>query len=99
MRIGAHDQAWMVGLVRGARMSAALNAKNEYDEWHARHEVDRNADTPWHRLALAHLDLDRDLKGKRVIEVACGRGGFAVRLTRMTMPPPLLVAADFSSAA
>jgi len=80
-------------------MSAALNAKHDYDEWHARHDVDRSADSPWHRLVLAHLDRDRDLTGKRVIEVACGRGGFAVRLTRMTMPPPWLVAADFSSAA
>ena len=80
-------------------MSAALDAKNDYDAWHARHEIDRGADSPWHQLVAAHLDPDRDLKGKRVIEVGCGRGGFAARLTGMTLPPPWLVAADFSSAA
>jgi SAM-dependent methyltransferase len=71
-------------------------AKDQYNEWHDRYEVDREADAPWHRLVLAHLDLDRDVKGKRVIEVACGRGGFAARLMRTTVPPPQLVAADFS---
>lgn len=74
-------------------------AKDQYNEWHGRYDVDRDADTPWHRLVLAHLDPDRDLNGKRVMEIACGRGGFAVCLMRMGTPPPRLVAADFSSSA
>jgi SAM-dependent methyltransferase len=80
-------------------MYAEPTSRNRYDEWHDRYQVDREADTPWHRLVLAHLDPDRDLKGKRVIEIACGRGGFAARLMRMTSPPPWLVAADFSASA
>jgi 2-polyprenyl-3-methyl-5-hydroxy-6-metoxy-1,4-benzoquinol methylase len=80
-------------------MHDPVSAKSRYDEWHDRFDVDRQADTPWHRLVIAHLDLDRDLKGRRVIEVACGRGGFAARLMRMTSPSPDLVAADFSSTA
>jgi 2-polyprenyl-3-methyl-5-hydroxy-6-metoxy-1,4-benzoquinol methylase len=80
-------------------MTVAASSRKRYDEWHDGLEVDRDADTPWHRLVLAHLNPDRDLKGKRVIEVACGRGGFAARLTRMTTPAPRLLAADFSSSA
>jgi len=80
-------------------MGTPLTARTDYDEWHARHDVDRSADSPWHRLVTAHLEADRDLRAKRVLEVACGRGGFAAKLTRMTVPPPLLVAADFSPAA
>jgi len=76
------------------------SAKEQYNEWHMRYAVDRAADTPWHQLVLAHLDPVRDLHGKRVMEIACGRGGFAVRLMRMGTPSPSsLVAADFSTSA
>jgi ubiquinone/menaquinone biosynthesis C-methylase UbiE len=78
---------------------ATTTAKDQYDVWHAGHEVDQSADAPWHRLVLAHLNHDRDLKAKRVLEVACGRGGFAAKLMRTTDPSPRLVAADFSSTA
>ncbi len=70
-----------------------------YDQWHDRHEVDREADTPWHRLVLRHLDPARDLDGKRVLEVACGRGGFACRLMRMVPSSSCLVASDLSGSA
>ena len=73
--------------------------KVAYDVWHDRYDVDRDADTPWHRLVLEHMDAGRDLKGKRVLEIACGRGGFAARLAGMTQPPPKLVASDLSTAA
>ena len=76
-----------------------MTTKDDYDQWHRRYEVDRDADTPWHRLVLAHLRPDRDLEGKRVLEVACGRGGFAAKLSRLSVAPPRLVAGDFSSAA
>ena len=74
-------------------------SKDAYNTWHERYHVDRDADTPWHRLVLAHLNVDRDLKGKTVLEIACGRGGFAAKLASLTQPPPSLVAADFSAAA
>lgn len=73
--------------------------KDAYNAWHQRYDVDREADTPWHRLVLAHLDANRDVKGKRVLEIACGRGGFAAKLATMTQPPPNLVAADLSASA
>ncbi len=74
-------------------------ARDAYNAWHERYEVDRDAATPWHRLVIRHLDAERDLKGRRVLEIACGRGGFAATLAHMTNPPPRLVAADFSAAA
>jgi SAM-dependent methyltransferase len=73
--------------------------RGSYDLWHDRHEVDREADAPWHRLVLRHLDRTRDLDGKRVLEVACGRGGFAVRLMRTPPRAARLVGADFSAGA
>jgi 2-polyprenyl-3-methyl-5-hydroxy-6-metoxy-1,4-benzoquinol methylase len=74
----------------------ADSAKASYDEWHTHYDVDSEAATPWHRLLLGHLQSARDLAGKRVLEVACGRGGLAVRLTGLTDPSPRLVAADLS---
>jgi 2-polyprenyl-3-methyl-5-hydroxy-6-metoxy-1,4-benzoquinol methylase len=70
-----------------------------YDAWHDRLDVDREVDTPWHRLLFAHLDGARDLAGRRVLEIACGRGGLACRLARSEHRPLHLVAADFSTAA
>jgi ubiquinone/menaquinone biosynthesis C-methylase UbiE len=80
-------------------MTNGATSRSSYEKWHDRYEVDREADTPWHRLVLEHLDPGRDLRGKRVLEVACGRGGFAAKLVTLTSPPPRLIAADFSSSA
>lgn len=77
----------------------ATDARHAYERWHAALEVDADADAPWHRLVLAHLDPARDLAGRRVLEVASGRGGFAVRLAGADPAPRILVASDFSTAA
>lgn len=77
----------------------ATPARASYDTWHARYEVDHDADAPWHRLLFKHLDPARHLAGKRVLEMACGRGGLACRLAVASNPPPRVVAADFSRAA
>lgn len=74
-------------------------ARAAYDRWHAALDVDAAADTPWHRLVLAHLDPERDLAGRRVLEIAAGRGGFAARLAGSDPAPRVVVAADFSAAA
>lgn len=74
-------------------------SKDAYNTWHERYEVDRTADTPWHRLVLAHLDPHRDLNGKKILEIACGRGGFATKLAGLSGPSSTFVAADFSSSA
>jgi 2-polyprenyl-3-methyl-5-hydroxy-6-metoxy-1,4-benzoquinol methylase len=78
---------------------SVVPARSAYDTWHGRLDVDSDADSPWHRLLFAHLDPERDLAGKHVLEIACGRGGLACRLAGGAHRPANLVAADFSSAA
>lgn len=72
-----------------------------YDAWHAALPVDDAVDTPWHRLVRAHLEPARDLAGRRVLEIGCGRGGFACWLAGRPGEerPREVVAADFSPAA
>jgi SAM-dependent methyltransferase len=68
----------------------------DYDAWHAGFPVDEGASTPWHEIARHLLEPARDLSGKRVLEIGCGRGGFAAWLSSQGA---LVTAADFSSAA
>ena len=72
----------------------SATARAAYDVWHGHHHVDRETDTPWHRLLFAHLDVTRDVTDRQVLEIACGRGGLACRLA--TLNPAQLIAADFS---
>jgi 2-polyprenyl-3-methyl-5-hydroxy-6-metoxy-1,4-benzoquinol methylase len=74
-------------------------ARSDYDAWHRHLPVDSEADTPWHRLVREHLVFERDVAGKQVLEIGCGRGGFACWLARQPRPPLRLVASDFSPAA
>ena len=75
------------------------DSRSRYDAWHE--SVGRSAalDTPWHRMVQGALDPGRDVAGRRVLEIACGRGDFAAWCSRLPSPPSLLVAADFSSSA
>jgi 2-polyprenyl-3-methyl-5-hydroxy-6-metoxy-1,4-benzoquinol methylase len=51
-------------------------------------------------LIFKHLDPQRDLVSKAVLEIACGRGGLACRLARTAAPAPNhVIAADMSAAA
>jgi 2-polyprenyl-3-methyl-5-hydroxy-6-metoxy-1,4-benzoquinol methylase len=81
------------------RRPANVEARRQYDAWHARHAVDAESDAPWHRLVKVHLDPARDLRGKTVLEIGCGRGGFACWLARHPEEPRSVTAADFSPAA
>ena len=74
-------------------------SRASYEDWHRRLDVDRQADAPWHQLLFKHLDPERDLEERQVLEVACGRGGLACRLAGVSRPPARVVAADFSTTA
>jgi 2-polyprenyl-3-methyl-5-hydroxy-6-metoxy-1,4-benzoquinol methylase len=50
-------------------------------------------------MVQAVLDPSRDLAGRRVLEIACGRGDFAAWCVSRPAPPALLVAGDLSGAA
>lgn len=73
-------------------------AKRSYDEWHERYAVDSECNTPWHKWTQARLDVAAQLDGRDILEIACGRGGFARWLSRIS-DPRILVAADFSESA
>ena len=74
-------------------------ARIAYDGWHDAVAVAPALDTPWHALVRSALDPRRDLAGKRVLEIACGRGDFAAWCAAQPIAPALFVAADFSGAA
>lgn len=77
-----------------------IDSKLAYEAWHGRLEVDGETATPWHRLVREHIDPARDLGGKRVLEIGCGRGGFACWLAaREENAPAEVVAADFAETA
>lgn len=69
----------------------------EYDRWHA-HVFDsapehHDESSPWYELVQEYLG---PVRGKRILEVACGRGGF-VRL--LASQGAIVVGADFSPVA
>lgn len=74
-------------------------ARSAYETWHGHLEADREVATPWHRLLLRHLDVERDLQDRCVLEIACGRGGLARILAGGTHCPDQLVGVDFSQTA
>jgi 2-polyprenyl-3-methyl-5-hydroxy-6-metoxy-1,4-benzoquinol methylase len=72
---------------------------DEYDVWHSVHAADVGGDSPWHRLVMKHLDVNRDVSGRELLEIGCGRGGFAARLAGVTPSPRRVLGADFSPVA
>jgi 2-polyprenyl-3-methyl-5-hydroxy-6-metoxy-1,4-benzoquinol methylase len=70
----------------------------DYDAWHDRVAASDALDTPWHRMVQRAIDPPRDLDGRRVLEIACGRGEFAAWIASRARPQ-LMVAADFSMSA
>lgn len=72
--------------------------RTEYDAWHERVSASAALDTPWHRLVQGVLDRARDLDGRRVVEIACGRGELAEWIAAHARPRSY-IAADFSMSA
>jgi len=74
-----------------------MKLAQEYDEWHQRvmasSAQDLDERSPWYHLVLEYL---APVEGKKVLEVACGRGGF-VRL--LASRGAWVCGADFSIAA
>lgn len=73
------------------------NFRPIYDAWHSKLPVDPGVNTPWHRMVSESLG-DSDLTEERVLEIGCGRGGFACWLAQR-YPGVRLNAADFSATA
>jgi 2-polyprenyl-3-methyl-5-hydroxy-6-metoxy-1,4-benzoquinol methylase len=75
------------------------SSKVSYDKWHSEHEVDAGANALWHRRIKSYAKPEHDFRGRRVLEIGCGRGGFACWLAAQPFKPSEIVAADFSSSA
>src|SRR5258708_20832526 len=74
-----------------------MSLRSAYDTWHQRifdaapeHE---DASSPWYQLVREHIG---EVAGLRILEVACGRGGFVRQLARAGS---CVTGCDFSSAA
>lgn len=74
-----------------------MSLATEYDRWHTSvYESDperRDESSPWYDLVLEFLS---PVQGKRILEVACGRGGFS-RL--LASKGAIVVGVDFSNSA
>ena len=74
-----------------------MSLAREYDRWHEHvfRSCPEHSDgnEPWHRLVLEHLV---PVGGRRILEVACGRGGFARVLASMGAS---VLGSDFSGSA
>ncbi|MFL5304559.1 MAG: class I SAM-dependent methyltransferase [Polyangia bacterium] len=79
--------------------SGEPSERRVYDRWHETLDVNAGADDPWYLLVHEQLDLSRDIAGQRILEIGCGRGGFACWLAGRPAPPAEVVAVDYSSAA
>lgn len=69
-----------------------------WDAWHSTLGADAEALEPWYGLVKRRLRAE-DLEGRRVLEIGCGRGGFACWLAKQTRRPDEIVAADYSQVA
>jgi ubiquinone/menaquinone biosynthesis C-methylase UbiE len=74
-----------------------VSLATQYDQWHGRvHEAEpghSDEESPWYRLVLENLT---SVQGKRILEIACGRGGFANLLASRG---GIVSGADFSGTA
>src|SRR6266436_1055109 len=74
-----------------------MSMRTEYDTWHQRvYDADpsqEDASSPWYQLVCEYIG---EVAGLRVLEVACGRGGFVRQLARAGA---CVTGCDFSSAA
>lgn len=75
------------------------DTKASYDSWHARQAEGeasgKKTFDPWHQTVARRLP---DLNGKKVLEVGCGRGDFAIWLAQQ-FPRAVITAVDFSDKA
>jgi ubiquinone/menaquinone biosynthesis C-methylase UbiE len=77
-------------------MTTQAEALRVYNEWHASHAETNASIAPWHTMVQRELRPELDLQGKRVLEIGCGLGRFAVWLATQPARPSEIWAGDFS---
>jgi 2-polyprenyl-3-methyl-5-hydroxy-6-metoxy-1,4-benzoquinol methylase len=74
--------------------------RSAYDRWHEHLDQDEECNAPWHELIKQFVRVAGHLfHGKRILEIGCGRGGFACWLASQSCAPGEIVAADLSEVA
>lgn len=81
------------------RPGKASSARAAYETWHGALPAVDSDIPPWIEMVRAELDPARDLDGRRVLEIGCGRGDFARWLGERQPPLKQLVATDFAVSA
>jgi len=79
-----------------------MTNQEDYDNWHAKigkNRVLSEPSDPWHLLVLKHARMDKDIQVKTLLEIGCGRGGFACWLANQVERPKEVIASDFSKEA
>ena len=71
---------------------------SQYNAWHKLHSNDDDVATPWHNFVLNEIN-ETDIEEKMVLEIGCGRGGFAKYLVEKFTSIKLLYACDYSDLA
>jgi 2-polyprenyl-3-methyl-5-hydroxy-6-metoxy-1,4-benzoquinol methylase len=75
-----------------------IDSRSAYDDWHSGIEVDEYSPTLWYSLVAGELK-QQDLAGKTILEIGCGRGGFACWLMAQQPAPSKFIAMDYAPAA
>lgn len=69
---------------------------DDFNKWHNKREVDFETNTPWHNFVSEEIEK-LDLTAKNILEIGCGRGGFAINFAgKYSGKYSRYVAADFS---
>lgn len=76
-----------------------MTVREKYEEWHSSLEIDEEVNDPWHQLVQDVIRNGNFVNKKKVLEIACGRGGFSCWLAQQNIRPSSLTAADFSKTA
>jgi 2-polyprenyl-3-methyl-5-hydroxy-6-metoxy-1,4-benzoquinol methylase len=71
---------------------------SNYNTWHRTHLDDDDTATPWHDFVKSELDQS-DFNGKTVLEIGCGRGGFARYIISQYNNIKTFYACDYSESA
>ena len=68
-----------------------------YDKWHAEHFYENDCNTLWYQFILKNLSFELDVNQKYILEIGCGRGGFANYLAGTSSDKTHIIASDFSN--
>ncbi|MFM8834634.1 MAG: class I SAM-dependent methyltransferase [Cytophagales bacterium] len=69
-----------------------------YNDWHRQYEWEDDTQSIWHLFVKNNLS-NRDVEGKVLLEIACGRGGLSNWIAKLKPPCQRLYACDFSAVA